>query len=80
MDIPTRTNEPSHVSLDSIRGLATIPVWHRDATVPSACGVLGIGRSLAYRLAVDGELPTIRFGHRVVVMVPALLRMLGETA
>lgn len=39
---------------------------------------LGIGRSLAYVMANDGRLPTIRFGRRLMVSVPALERMMAE--
>lgn len=63
-------------SLDDVRGLGTLPVWH--PTKPDAAGVLGVSRSLAYAMAQRGEIPTIRLGGRVVVPMPALLRMLGE--
>lgn len=62
--------------LVEIRDLATIPLHHD--TRPSASSLLGIGRNHAYAMARSGEIPTIRLGKRVVVPVPALLRMLGE--
>jgi hypothetical protein len=37
---------------------------------------LGIGRSLAYELARNGQLPVIRLGRRLVVARPALEKML----
>jgi predicted DNA-binding transcriptional regulator AlpA len=46
--------------------------------VETAAQVLGIGRTLAYTLARQGELPgVIRLGHRFVVAVPRLLQALG---
>lgn len=49
-------------------------------TVEEAGAVLGLGRASAYAAASRGEIPTRRFGRRVVVPVPALLALLGETA
>ncbi|MGC4112994.1 MAG: helix-turn-helix domain-containing protein [Nocardioides sp.] len=60
-----------------MRGLATIPAW--AASGPSAARLLGVGRSTAYAAAATGDLPTIRLGSRIVVPVPALLRMLGAS-
>jgi hypothetical protein len=57
------------VTLDQLRNLAAIPLWH--ATDPSLAGVLGVGRATAYALAQIG---------RLVVPCPALLAMLGDTA
>ncbi len=71
------TNAPSKpTSLDDVRHLGTVPVWHKSR--PDAAGVLGISRDLAYGMAQRGELPTIRLGRRVVVAVPVLRRMLGD--
>lgn len=65
-------------SLADVRDLGTIPVW--SATEPDAADVLSVGRALAYSMARDGRLPTIRLGSRVVVPVPALLALLGDSA
>ena len=37
---------------------------------------LGIGRNQAYEAVRRGEIPTIRIGHRILVPVAALERML----
>jgi len=63
-------------SLDEVRHLGTLPVWH--PTEPDACDVLGIGRSRGYEMAERGELPVPRLGRILRVPVPALLAMLGE--
>jgi excisionase family DNA binding protein len=47
-------------------------------TVEEAADLLGIGRSLAYRLAASGELPTVRLGRRIVVPADALNHWLAE--
>lgn len=45
--------------------------------VPTAGALLGLGRASSYRAAKRGDIPTIRFGSRVVVPTAALRRMLG---
>ncbi|MFA5055574.1 MAG: helix-turn-helix domain-containing protein [Dehalococcoidia bacterium] len=44
--------------------------------VEEAAKLLGISRNLAYQLAREGKLPTIRFGRRMLVPCRALERML----
>jgi excisionase family DNA binding protein len=46
-------------------------------SVEEAGKMLGLGRSAAYAAAKRGELPTIRFGRRVVVPRAKVLAMLG---
>lgn len=47
-------------------------------TVTEAAELLGIGRTLAYRLASSGELPgVVRIGRSLRVSRPVLLRWLG---
>ena len=48
-------------------------------TVEEACKRLGIGRSLGYELARQGQLPTLRLGRKLVVPAAALQRMLENT-
>jgi len=51
---------------------------HREVlTVSEAAAALGIGRTLAYGLARQGKLPTIRLGARVVVPRARLDELLG---
>jgi excisionase family DNA binding protein len=45
-------------------------------TVAEAAGYLGIGVGLAYAMCREGKIPTVRLGKRVLVRVPALLRLL----
>jgi len=45
-------------------------------TVPEAGAVLGIGRTLAYALARQGRLPTLRLGGRLVVPQARLVDLL----
>jgi excisionase family DNA binding protein len=46
-------------------------------TVTEAGELLGLGRSTAYELAAQGELPTVRLGRRLMVTRPALTALLG---
>lgn len=49
-------------------------------SVPIAGRVLGVGVSKSYQLAREGVLPTIKLGRKLVVPVPALLKLLGVEA
>ncbi len=49
-------------------------------TVPIAGQLLGLSRNKAYEAAARGELPTLRFGKRIVVLTMPLRRMLGLEA
>jgi hypothetical protein len=46
-------------------------------SVPAAGVMLGIGRNQAYEAAARGDIPTLRFGKRIVVPLAALERMLS---
>lgn len=46
-------------------------------TIEDAAKLLGLSRSSAYRAARRGELPTLRFGRRLVVPTGRLLTLLG---
>ncbi|WP_220793063.1 helix-turn-helix domain-containing protein [Nocardioides stalactiti] len=45
---------------------------------PDTGRALGLGRSATYAAASAGEIPTIRIGRKILVPVPALLRLLGD--
>lgn len=63
--------------LDLMRAMGVEPA--PTITVEDAGRVLGVGRSLAYRMARSGALPTIRVGRLLRVPLPRLLEMLeGE--
>jgi len=46
-------------------------------TVPVAGRLLGLSRNKAYEAAARGEIPTLRFGKRIVVPTVPLRRLLG---
>ena len=46
-------------------------------TIPIAGKLLGLSRNKAYEAASRGEIPTLRFGKRIVVPTAPLRRMLG---
>jgi hypothetical protein len=48
-------------------------------TVPIAGKLLGLSRNAAYAAAASGQIPTLRFGRRIVVPTAPLRRMLGLT-
>jgi hypothetical protein len=48
-----------------------------STTVPIAGEILGICKKRAYAAAAKGEIPTLRFGDRLVVPVAQLRRLLG---
>jgi len=49
-------------------------------TVEEAGERLGISRALAYEMARTGQLPTLRFGKRIVVPKKAIETMLDRAA
>jgi len=46
-------------------------------TVPEAGEILGLGRTAAYEAARTGQLPTLRIGHRLLVPLGAMEKMLS---
>jgi len=50
----------------------------RTVSVEEAAAMLGISRAKAYECARQGELPSLRFGRRVVVLLAELERLLGS--
>jgi excisionase family DNA binding protein len=46
-------------------------------SVAQAASLLGISKDLAYDLAARGELPSLRFGRRVVVPTKPLITLLN---
>jgi excisionase family DNA binding protein len=59
------------MTLEEVRRLPAV------LTVPEAGRVLGLRRSAAYDAARRGELPTLRFGRKVIVPTGRLLGLLG---
>jgi excisionase family DNA binding protein len=53
------------------------PKIRPTVSVEEAGQILGISRGAAYRAARTGELPTLRFGRRLIVPTARLLEMLG---
>ncbi len=51
----------------------------QTVTVPEAANILGIGRSGAYAAVRSGAIPAVRIGHRILVPVAALERLLKAT-
>ena len=49
-------------------------------TIVEAAKKLGIGRNQAYRAAKRGEIPSIRIGKRILVLVAALDRLIEGVA
>ena len=50
----------------------------RTLTVAEVAALLGISRSTAYECVRRGEIPSRRFGRRVVVLRHELEQLLGE--
>lgn len=59
------------MTIDEIRNRATI-------TPAEASDLLGMGMQQTYSALKDGSLPSIRLSRRILVPVPALLRLLGD--
>lgn len=57
--------------------MPSIDDYPTTMTIEEAGELLGLSRSSAYRAAARGELPTLRFGRRLVVPTRRLLTLLG---
>jgi hypothetical protein len=47
-------------------------------SVPEAARLLGIGRANGFAAARSGDIPTLKFGRRIVVPTARLLELLGR--
>lgn len=56
----------------------TPSVTKQTISVEEAAAILGISRAKAYDCARTGEIPSLRFGRRIVVPVAALDRLLAS--
>jgi excisionase family DNA binding protein len=63
------------MSSDDVKATAE-PAQRLTVSVPEAGRRLGIGRNHAYECVRRGDLPVIRLGHKMVVSVAVLDRML----
>ena len=59
------------MTIDEARQLPTV------LTVEHAGRLLGLGRSAAYEAVRRGELPTLKFGRRLLVPTGKVLELLG---
>jgi hypothetical protein len=76
---PARGALPRGATLGEIEaaGIAVLPVHHDHHANAADC--LSVGRALAYQMAADGRLPTIRLGaRRLAVPVTRLRAMLDS--
>lgn len=53
------------------------PKTQPTLSVEEAGRVIGLSKDSAYKAAATGQLPTLRFGRRILVPTAALLEMLG---
>jgi excisionase family DNA binding protein len=65
------------VMLKGLSGASDLPPL---LSVEQACELLGVSRSVGYRAAACGDLPTLRWGRRVYVPTARLLELLGLPA
>ena len=47
-------------------------------SVPAAGKLLGLSRPTSYALAAQGKIPTLRLGHKLVVPIKALEKLLDS--
>jgi hypothetical protein len=70
---------PSSVVIDDIWTVERVKSLGVMTNVETAAQILGIGRTVAYRLAKEGQFPVqvLRIGHSYRVPVLRLLELLG---
>jgi excisionase family DNA binding protein len=71
VDVLLARPRPGAITVEEALRLPTV------ITVEEAGRLLGLGRSAAYEAVARGELPTIRFGRRLLVPTARVLAMLG---
>jgi excisionase family DNA binding protein len=69
-------DEPPAVQLRPVR--TTERHDRRTYTVDETAALLGISRSSAYECVRRGEIPSVRFGRRIVVLRDVLDRLLRD--
>lgn len=71
--------EPSSVAIDEVWTAERVRALGMMTNIETAAQILGIGRTVAYRLAKDDEFPVqlLRIGHSYRVPVLRLLELLG---
>ncbi len=72
--VPDPREEPA---TSAPRGKIPDPREEPTISVPRAGKLLGLSRMSSYDAANRGEIPTLRFGRRMVVPTAVLLAMLG---
>ncbi|WP_100446375.1 helix-turn-helix domain-containing protein [Glycomyces xiaoerkulensis] len=70
---------PSSVGTDEVWTVERVKALGVMTNVETAAQILGIGRTVAYRLAKEGDFPVqvLRIGHSYRVPVLRLLEVLG---
>ena len=61
--------------IDAIQEIRSIPTPEEISdrcTLPEACEITGLSRSLIYKLSMDGEIPRLKYGRRLVFSRKAL--------
>ncbi len=58
-------------AVEALAGKLVAPVW------PDVGQALGLSKDSTYRAVHRGDIPSLRVGRRLLVPVPALLRLLG---
>lgn len=61
--------------IDAIQEIRSIPTPEEISdrcTLPEACEITGLSRSLLYKLSMDGEIPRLKYGRRLIFSRKAL--------
>ena len=75
---PKRRDRRTGASRSEPRGEASPPLPNAFAyTVPDACRMAGIGRTLLYKLAQEGRLRLLKAGGRTLVDAASLRALVG---
>ena len=66
------------------RGVSKLTEAHDEnmerlgCSVPAAGAMIGLGRQASYEAAKRGEIPTLKFGRRLIVPLPAWRRKIEK--
>ena len=71
-DLQTAIKDCLRDAIAEIKAIPDPPKLPDRCTLPEACEITGLSRSLLYKLSMDGEIPKQKYGRRLVFSRKAL--------
>jgi len=65
-------------AIDEIKNIPTAEELQDRCTLPEACEITGLSRSLIYKMSMDGTIPKEKYGKRLVFSRKALTEWMQD--